>query len=168
MGFWGDIDPPDPNGASADQRAANDRYDAWKDSQPHPGQGLSGAWNELKKVGSRIVNGVKGAAPSLPKEPTPAISKGASAGESGYPSKMAPQQPVSHPGHIPVPLHRTGAANGGHATVHPPIPHTSPLHRHARPPHATAKATGGTQKSTSSGAAAGHPKKKKHKKPVRK
>lgn len=87
-------------------------------------------------------------------------------GTSGGKSPAAPQHPVSHPGtsatHVPI---KAAVGNRGHATVHPPKPHTAPLHpaRHSRPPHAVGKATGGTQHTHSSGPAAGHPHPKKPK-----
>lgn len=83
-------------------------------------------------------------------------------------SPAAPQHPVSHPGtsatRTPI---KAAVGNRGHATVHPPKPHTAPTHptRHTRPPHAVRHATGGTQHTHSSGPAAGHPHPKKPKKP---
>lgn len=139
----GDLAPPKPVATPAAPKTSR-----WS----LPGLGIGG--NKGK------VDTPAGGAPAKSKFFDPSLLSPSAKKEAGVPE--APQTPVAHPGHIPVPLHRTGAANGGHAQVHPPIPHTSPLHvRHTRPPHAVAKATGGTQKGASSGAAAGHPVKPK-------
>lgn len=170
---YGSGDNPD-NGTGWDGKPATGETAATN-------RGAAALTRAVKKVGSAIASHVSqfasGAKIATAKvngsnAPSANISKGASADESGHPTKAAPVKPVSHPGttKTATPFKAATGNRSGHSTVHPAAPGTAksshPTARSTRPQHATAKATGGTQSSSSHGSKAGQPAKaKKPKKP---